>query len=969
MKRIPMAVLAIAAVFCSPLAGSLCAEQNDRWFFERLSAPSPPPVDNENWVRTPVDRFILAKLEAAGISPAPEADRRTLIRRATFDLTGLPPTADEVQTFIDDPSPTAWQDLIDRLLDSPRYGERWGRHWLDLVRYGESNGFKTDEYRPHAWRYRDWVIAAFNDDMPYDRFVRLQLAGDEIAGHDPGAITATGYLRLWPYESNQRNVPKQWNEILDNITDISSDVFLGLSLNCAKCHDHKFDPLSQEDYYRLKAFFAPICPDDGIVAATPQEKRRYQTQLRRWEKATAAIREEMETILAPKLVASGETALSKFPPELQEIYRKTDDECTPGERQVKLFVQLQLNIAQRKAPGNLKDDTRKRYALLRNELAAFDHLKPEPLTPVLAVRDIGPEAPPTTIPGATTPEAVPPGFLSIVAPGPATIPPSTRPKTSTGRRATLAAWLTDPGNRFTTRVIANRIWHYHFGQGVVPTTNDFGKQGARPSHPALLDWLARRFVADGWSFKKAHKLLMNSAAYRQASLVAPNAVAQARDPGNQLLWRMRVRRLDAEQIRDAMLFASGELDTRMGGEGFAGEIPRRAVYQKLLRNPRTLFLNAFDGPDGFNSCARRDATTTAPQSLMMLNNAFPVARARAMASRAAGTKTKPDAAVVDSVFRAALGRKPGPAETRQALEFLRHQEPRIAATRSPGAADSAQTRSGSRTATLPGTDAAASALTGTRAIALGTPSPLDKLEVDGPGAAEGDRFTVEAVLYLESLYPNASVRTIASRWNGNSRELTAESYGWSLGITSEKSAHQPRNLILQLTGEDIAGNPQYEVLASALRIPLQTPYYVAVSLSTGAKGGQAVFYAQDLSEAGAEMQTATVEHLFAGSLSAPGRNLVLGGRDGSAASMFHGLVSRFAITDSPLPADALLPGSPSPAPDRILDLRFDENESAPTWKEYRGSKPKDQMRDNPFFEAIADLCHALLNSNEFLYVD
>ncbi|MCB1235172.1 MAG: DUF1549 domain-containing protein, partial [Verrucomicrobiae bacterium] len=466
------------------------AEDRDYWFFKPLADPRVPAVkDAGGWARNEIDQFILGKLEPKGIAPAPAADARTLIRRAYFDLTGLPPSHEEIQAFSKAYAANpdgAVADLIDDLLESPQYGERWGRIWLDLVRYGESNGYKADEYRPHMWRYRDWVIRSLNADMPYDQFVRWQLAGDEIAPDNPEALTATGYLRLWPYESNQRNAPSQWNIILEDITDITGSVLMGVSIGCAKCHDHKFDPIPRDDYFRMQAFFTGVYPHD-TMATTPAERAAYDAQQAKWETATAEIRAEMDRMLEKPRQSAAAGQVKQFSPELQALYHKPEAERTPLDLQIRMLIQRQVDISEAKADSKLKDEAKKRYTELQEKLKSFDNLKPKPVNEIYAIRDIRPDIPPARI--LDEPERqFRPGFLTILDPGDASLPkPAERPKDSSGARTTFANWVTRADNPLSTRVIANRLWHYHFGIGIVESANDFGKQGYLPTHPELLD--------------------------------------------------------------------------------------------------------------------------------------------------------------------------------------------------------------------------------------------------------------------------------------------------------------------------------------------------------------------------------------------------------------------------------------------------------------------------------------------------
>lgn len=942
------------------------AEDRAYWFFQPLGKPSVPVVkDEKKWVNNDIDRFILAKLEAKGIAPAAESQSRALIRRAYFDLTGLPPTFEQIEAFSKahaaDPD-AAFEALVDELLKSPQYGERWGRIWLDLVRYGESNGYKADEYRPHMWRYRDWVIRALNADMPYDQFVRWQLAGDELAPENPEAITATGYLRLWPYESNQRNAPSQWNIILEDITDITGHAMMGLSLGCAKCHDHKFDPLLQDDYFRMQAFFASIYPND-TVAATPEQHSAYQAQQAKWEEATAAIRVEIDALLAKPRSNAVAGAVKVFPPELQAVYHKPEAERTPWDRQIVMLMRRQADLAAEKVDTKLKDDAKKRYTELQAQLKTFDPLKPAPLPAIYAVTDLSTDKPVTRIFDAPE-RTFHPGFLTILDPKPAQLPdPESRPAHSSGARVALADWMTQPDNRLTTRVIANRLWQHHFGVGLVENANDFGKQGTPPTHPELLDWLARRFVAEGWSLKKMHKLIMGSATWRQSAIAGASPAADDYDPENSLLWRQRIRRLEAEQVRDAVLASGREIDLKMGGEGVDGESStRRAVYQKLMKNPRTLFLNTFDGPDGFNSCAKRDVTTIAPQALVMLNNEFMTKRAERIASLAAAEKSEDDS--IGRAFTLALGRQPSDEENSQARDFLSAIQKEI----NQGKPASAPAAPKVQTTAFKGFPP--NPYSGEHAVNIQPNSLFEKVEIVKAPRPEGDNFTVEAVLSLDSYFPDASVRTIASRWN-DSGDLSEDNYGWSFGVTSEKSKFKPGNLVVQLTGQDTAGNPRYEAIPSGLFIEKQTPYYVAAVIEAGLSkdGGTVTFYLKNLAKPDANLEKVVAPHAFASRISRPERKLFLGGRD-SANHQFDGAIARFRITDRALKSEELISGT-KPAADPIIEGVFSDQTLSDRFARTdpaKGASPAAKKTD-PRLASLVDLSLALLNSNEFLYID
>lgn len=675
------------------------------WAFQPIRDPAVPGLKSEISnlkfpIRNPIDHFIAAKLAADGFTPAPEADRRTLIRRLTFDLTGLPPTPAEIAEFESDSRDDAYERLVDRLLDSPAYGERWARHWLDLVRYAESDGYRKDDYRPHAWRYRDYVIRSFQTDKPFDRFVQEQIAGDEIDPDNPDALAATGYLRLSLYEYNQRDARTQWNEILNDITDVTGDVFLGFGMGCARCHDHKFDPILQKDYFRLRAFFAGILPQDAQPLTTKAEIETHQAKFAEWEAKTADIRSKLDELESPQFAKLKASAIFKFPAEIQAIL-KTDDvsKLAPLERQLYDLAYRQVQYEHDQIGAKLKDESKKKWDELRAELKKFDDLKPAALPIGYAVADVGPIAPPTVIPGDKSETDIVPGLLSVLDDSPAKIAPVPNAPQSTGRRTTLARWLTSPDNPLTPRVMVNRIWQYHFGKGLVATSSDFGRLGESPSHPELLDWLASRFsgrVASKdseltpWSFKSLHRLIVTSATYRQ-SATNPNAEQQQlKDPTNRLLWRANIRRLDAEQIRDSMLLVAGKLDAKSGGPSVPASKPRRSIFTEQRRNSPDPLLDVFDSADGFSSTPERNVTTTPTQALLMINSKDSLAHAAEFARRVQTEAGSERDAQIVVAYRLAFGREPSDAERAAAIEFLNQQAARNAASASSTLTDFCQ---------------------------------------------------------------------------------------------------------------------------------------------------------------------------------------------------------------------------------------------------------------------------------------
>ncbi len=676
-------------------ARTFTAEQRSYWAFQKIARPAPPAVKNAAWVRNPIDRFLLAALEAKGIRPAPLADKVTLLRRATYDLTGLPPTAEEVDAFLADNSPKAFEKVVDRLLASPHYGERWARHWLDLARFAESEGFKSDETRPNAWRYRDYVIQAFNHDKPYDRFLKEQIAGDELWPDSPEARVATAFNRHYPDESNARNLMQRRQEILNDITDTVGSVFVGLTYGCARCHDHKFDPILQADYYRLQAFFANTRAADDIVMAAAESARQHREQMAAWEEKTRDLRDAMSKLIEPRRKQMVQDLVDKYPPEIQAAMNKAPAERTPIEWHMYYKAKPYLQPEDEEVARSLRGEAKKKYEALKVEMNQFASLHPGELPIGIGIADVGRQAPKTftlSIGVYDAPvEEVQPGILSILDPGPAKVTPPAGLESS-GRRTALANWLASPENPLTPRVMANRIWHYHFGQGLVATPSDFGFMGERPTHPELLDWLAGEFVRNGWSIKAMHRLIMTSSAYQQSSAHRKEAARQ--DPQNRLLWRFPRQRLEAEIIRDASLAVSGMLNPKVGGPSVFPEVPqgfesrggwrvtqdphernRRSVYIFVRRNTRYPMLETFDFPDTHEPCGRRNVTTTAPQALTMLNSKLTLEWAGAFAGRVLERAGADLNKQIETAYRIAYSRRPDDTEKGIAQDFFeRHRQ-------------------------------------------------------------------------------------------------------------------------------------------------------------------------------------------------------------------------------------------------------------------------------------------------------
>ncbi len=967
----------VAAAKPSRKPGDITEEDKKWWSFVPVKAP---PVPKSN-AASPIDAFVQAKLAENGLKPSPPADPVAFIRRATFDLTGLPPKPEEVEAFAHEAyaSKEAYAKLIDRLLESPRYGERWAQHWLDLVRYAESEGYRLDAYRPNVWPYRDYVERSLNNDKPYDQFVREQIAGDELlyaqgktvpqTAEDLDLLTATGFLRHTIYEYNQRDSEGQWKLIMNEVTDVTADVFMGMSVQCAQCHDHKFDPILQKDYYRLQAFLSNITWAEDKPFATQAQIDEFNAQLKIWEEATKEPRAVIDAIVEPKIIGSQKSAITKFPEEIQAMFAKPREQRTPYEEQIVQLAGRQVYYErERYKADKLKDPEATKYREAKAKLDEFAHLKPKKLIPTLAVGETGPQAPTTKFVTRKVGEVVTtPGFLTILDPKDAKIPAPKPDALTSGRRTVLANWLASPQNPLTARVIVNRVWQYHFGKGLSTTASDFGRLGDKPSHPELLDWLTSEFIKSGWKLKTLHRLIMASATYQQST--ASDKDALLKDPENRLLWRYSPRRLDAEQARDAMLTASGELDLTIGGEGVEKSKPRRSLYLRKMRNTPEEFLASLDAPPGFQSTPERQSTTTATQSLLMVNGDWPLDRARAMSARLVKEIPKDDAKRVASAYALAFSRQPTKQESTAALGFLKSQRTvlqREAPPPPPVATPLADAQK------FFGPNPAART---TKTFLLQPGTPNEKLRVNLEGKTESDQFAIEAVVKLNSLYADASVRTIAARWDNDKTKP-----GWSLGVTSEKSAHKPNNLIVQLNGFDFQGSPAYEVVASAIRIPVGKPYYVAASLDNHPApgqnfGGTITFYARDLSDPAATMQTVTVPHQIVGGYVSKERALYVGGREIDKRSVWDGAIARVALRAGQLDAGKLMSWTVNSDPTCIADISADQaatmlkapKESRWSW-ESSAAPTKASGGIDPNREALTDLCHALLNSNEFFYL-
>jgi len=766
----------------------------DWWSFQPIRRPVVPSVKATDWVRNPIDAYILSTLEANRLSPAPETDRRNYVRRVTFDLIGLPPTPEEVTAFVNDRSSDAYERLVDRLLASPHFGEKWGRHWLDVVRFGESHGYETNEIRRNAWPYRDWVIRAFNEDKPFRRFVLEQLAGDVVAQGDPGVEVATGFLVGGTHDIVGNETPEgkaqQRQDDLYDMVSTTGAAFLGLTVNCARCHDHKFDPITQHDYYALQAIFAGV--HHGVRPVHDSEKQkeldRLTVELRTLRERMQALEAETSQVGSPRPAINTEvfpaveakfvrftilatarndepcideleiwstnelpgnvaltgkaTASSAFPDmTIHKIAHLQDgqvgnshswisNERGHGWAQIELKVPTTINrvVWGRDRERRFDDRLATRYRIevsrdgqawtlvcteadRRNrqtdstlarkmtELKDLENARREVEKRASAVRDrllvycgsfSTPE--PTYLlkrgDALQRQEPVQPGTIQFLG---NSLALKSNAAGSERRRA-LAEWITNPKNPLPARVMVNRLWHYHFGRGLVGTPSDFGFNGERPTHPGLLDWLAAEFLARGGRMKPIHRLIVLSNAYRQACTT--DAVlreqATAVDADNRLLWHAPRRRLEAETLRDATLAACGNLDGRMGGPGYElwdmsnyvvvfkpketlpPDAYRRMVYQFKPRTQQDPTFGAFDCPDATQTMPHRNVSTTALQALNLLHSRFMLDQCHHFAERLRNEAGDDVPAQVRRGFLLAFSRTPSAREEQASVEAVQH---------------------------------------------------------------------------------------------------------------------------------------------------------------------------------------------------------------------------------------------------------------------------------------------------------
>lgn len=686
----------LAAVTAAKKPLTVTEKDKEYWAYRPLQRGGLPAVKDAAWVRTPLDRFLLAKMEARGVKPTAEADRRTLVRRLYFDLIGLPPTPDEVESVVAAPDfDQAWEALVDRLLASPHFGERWARHWLDPARFAESHGFEHDYPRPYAYHYRDFVIRAFNRDMPYNQFVRWQIAGDELAPNDPEALAATGFLGagVFPTQITTSEAERIRYDALDDMLATTGYTMLALTVACARCHDHKYDPIPTRDYYRmLSAFTTTVRSEiewDFGSEAEKKAMRDFEARLR----PLVAERKRFEEKELPKRFAAwiAEQRARHAPvPKVEAKLHGLLQGLWNGSRTFdKLDAKAKMQLLSWYKPRD--DEWKKRDAPVRE----LEKQRPKSTRVKMQICTEGLKPMRKHTADASIPDFYPKtyylkrgdvhqkdsvaelGFLQVLMRSPDGAAHWATPKPegvrTSFRRAALAKWLTDTrygAGALAARVLVNRLWHHHFGRGIVATINDFGLQGEMPTHPELLEWLANDLVEHGWGLKRLHRTIVLSQAYRLSG--ATQAAGMKTDPDNRLWWRRPRRRLEAEIIRDNLLAVGGRLDPAMFGPGTLDEnMRRRSIYFTVQRSKLIPFLQVFDWPDSLTSAGARPTTVVAPQALLFLNNPQVRACAAGLAGRLLPTAQKDLAAAVDRAYRLAFARPPSPRERKEGMAFLR----------------------------------------------------------------------------------------------------------------------------------------------------------------------------------------------------------------------------------------------------------------------------------------------------------
>jgi hypothetical protein len=681
---------ALGIVWAQVDADKFVGARGRYWAFQKVVRPPAPEAGN------PIDAFIADGLAKKKLTPSPPLDRAQLLRRVTYDLTGLPPTPAELDAFLADKSPTAYEKVVDRLLASPHYGERWAMKWLDVVRYADTNGFELDADRPHAWRYRDYVVHSFNTDKPYDRFVREQIAGDELFPGDTEALIATGYLRAGSEHLVGGNVDPEESrqEVLTEIATNVGQAFLGMTVNCARCHNHKFDPILQANFYSLQAVFAGAKGKD-VEIATPAEKSAYDIAKKAYDERIKPVHDALSALAKPyeeKLTAEKKAQLE---PKLLEALNVPKDQRNAEQKRLAADAQTQIKPSWDEVVAAMPADVLAERAKLRTKLHEIEATAPDPLAHAYAYVSTGEAAPQSYILRLGDPhnrlDPVEPSVPYVLRAG------LKLPVESPGRRAAFANWLASRDNPLTARVMANRIWQFRMGAGLVRTPNDFGTMGDKPESHDLLDWLAAEFMDRGWSVKAMDRLIVTSATYRQVSARVDTANS-AIDPQNRFFWRMNRKRLEAEGVRDMALAVAGSLNPEVGGrpvripiepevydlifteserDGLWPVNPdrhvqnRRGLYLYNKRGVRLPLLAAFDQPDTITSCPVRPTSTHALQALSLFNSDFMQEVSADFAARLETACRTDRKCAIDTAWRLALSRAPRPQELKLAQDFFR----------------------------------------------------------------------------------------------------------------------------------------------------------------------------------------------------------------------------------------------------------------------------------------------------------
>ncbi len=847
----------------------------DWWALQPVQRPKVPGVLVKDHADNPIDAFILSNLKRHNMTMAPAADKRTLLRRAYFDLLGLPPTPEQVDSFLKDYSPGAYERLVDRLLESKHYGERWARYWLDLVRFAETCGYERDQIKPNIWRYRDWVINALNDDMPYDRFVTDQLAGDEVAWRDEQSVVATGMLRAGTWNDEPNDAADYLYERLQDMVHTTSSTFLGLTVKCARCHDHKFDPIRQTDYYRMASFFWSGYIGQANLGGPNKEQLGF------------------------------------------DVFGWTDKARTAQP------IHL-LHKGERHRPGSI----------------------------------------------------VEPGFLSAVATLDRPLRQAPNDSKTTHRRLQLAQWITDPKNPLTARVFVNRLWQHHFGEAIVRTPNNLGFKSDPPTHPQLLDWLAAEFVTGGWKIKRLHKLIMMSRTYRQASVHPQQIAYSEQDFLNRRWWRRNRRRLDAEAMRDSMLAVSGQLNKEMGGPSFYPRMSdealeglsrknaawktsplkprsRRSIYMMTKRQRLLPLMTAFDFCDTTQPCGQRDVTTVAPQALALLNNQFVHGQSEALARRLM-QEANTDSARIELAWRLAFGRSPSKEENQFATEHVNSQ---LAQFRGRGTPPVGSVRD------------AAKDLTVTKELELW-------LRAD-QGITLDESRRVIAWQDLSASGRGDAHAHDASQANANARPL----------LIADAVHHQPalrfngENQFMNLAGQ-VVWSQQFTIVAVVNHLAKDQLREVISNWHSRSGNSTTSIFLGTNGPTGVRLSDGFNP---AGTLSEPSRHFILTGVSGAADATTYQNGRRLASKGTPLPQRAL--NSPyvlgvqgnyqreywkgDIAEILVYDRELSEPELRQVWDylSLRYGINSEFKPSDAHLLALASLCHVLLNTNEFIYVD